>query len=219
MFYAWTTDQILSTWALWGHEKFAQCQWLPLQDPKWLSMTCQIKDSIGPSGRWVLILIVAWWHHMASEIWVNFGSGNGSLPDGTKPLPEPMLTNDQRGVVAFTWWEFHRKHLRYLSLKWVWNFLIWDCSQIPGANELKLMRQTELHSTDNFIEWIFAALHPMNYAEGETKQMLSQSHDELKDPMRTTGLKQPFTAESLIAWSGHVTGCYCCEKANPQPER
>ena len=23
--------------------------------------------------------------------WVNIGSGNGVLPDGTKPLPEPML--------------------------------------------------------------------------------------------------------------------------------
>ena len=23
---------------------------------------------------------------------VNFGSGNGLLPDGNKPLPEPMLT-------------------------------------------------------------------------------------------------------------------------------
>ena len=29
---------------------------------------------------------------MATEIWVNIGSGNGLLPDGTKPLPEPMLT-------------------------------------------------------------------------------------------------------------------------------
>ena len=29
------------------------------------------------------------WHHMAS--WVNIGSGNGLLPDGTKPLPGPML--------------------------------------------------------------------------------------------------------------------------------
>ena len=27
------------------------------------------------------------------QIWVNIGSGNGLLPDGTKPLPEPMLTN------------------------------------------------------------------------------------------------------------------------------
>ena len=35
------------------------------------------------------------WHHMATEIWVNIGSGNGLLPDGTKPLPEPMLTDHQ----------------------------------------------------------------------------------------------------------------------------
>ena len=34
---------------------------------------------------------------------VNNGSGNGLLPDSTKSLPEPMLTNDQWGVVAFTW--------------------------------------------------------------------------------------------------------------------
>ena len=29
---------------------------------------------------------------MAAGIQVNIGSGNGLLPDGTKPLPEPMLT-------------------------------------------------------------------------------------------------------------------------------
>ena len=29
---------------------------------------------------------------MATEILVNFGSGNVLLPGGTKPLPEPMLT-------------------------------------------------------------------------------------------------------------------------------
>ena len=29
---------------------------------------------------------------MAAGIYVNIGSGNGSLPGGTKPLPEPMLT-------------------------------------------------------------------------------------------------------------------------------
>ena len=47
------------------------------------SPTC-IKHSFDP-------LIVAWWHHMATEIWVNIVSGNGLLPGGTKPLPEPML--------------------------------------------------------------------------------------------------------------------------------
>ena len=30
---------------------------------------------------------------MATGIWVNIGSGNGLWPDGTKPLPEPMLTD------------------------------------------------------------------------------------------------------------------------------
>ena len=30
---------------------------------------------------------------VVTEIGVNIGSGNGLLPDGTKPLPEPMLTD------------------------------------------------------------------------------------------------------------------------------
>ena len=34
-------------------------------------------------------------------IWVNIGSGNGLLPDGTKPLPEPMLTCHQLSFVTF----------------------------------------------------------------------------------------------------------------------
>ena len=29
---------------------------------------------------------------MDTQIYVNTGSGNGLLPDGTKPLPEPTLT-------------------------------------------------------------------------------------------------------------------------------
>ena len=31
----------------------------------------------------------------------NSGLGNGLMPDGTKPLPEPVLTNHQYGLVAF----------------------------------------------------------------------------------------------------------------------
>ena len=34
---------------------------------------------------------------MATGIWVNIGSGNGWLPDGTKPLPEPMLDLSSEG--------------------------------------------------------------------------------------------------------------------------
>ena len=32
------------------------------------------------------------WRQMVAEIWVNIGSGNSLLPDGTKPLPESMLS-------------------------------------------------------------------------------------------------------------------------------
>ena len=43
---------------------------------------------------------------MATQIWVNTGSGNGSFPDGTKPLPESVFTNYQWGIVAFNWREY-----------------------------------------------------------------------------------------------------------------
>ena len=52
-------------------------------------------------------LIVAWWQQMATEIWVNIGSGNGLLPDGTKPLPEPVLTDHQWSPVTFILGQFH----------------------------------------------------------------------------------------------------------------
>ena len=35
--------------------------------------------------------IVAQWYHMATNTWINIGTGKGMLPDGTKPLLEPML--------------------------------------------------------------------------------------------------------------------------------
>ena len=38
---------------------------------------------------------------MATENWVNIASGNGLVTDGTKPLPEPMLTDHQRSPVKF----------------------------------------------------------------------------------------------------------------------
>ena len=83
------------------------------------------RKSVSPCGvmrpRWVLarkILSVSWPFYSGlneltncglvtpysdiSEIWVNIGSCNGLLPDGTKPLPVLMLTNHQWCLVAFT---------------------------------------------------------------------------------------------------------------------
>ena len=39
---------------------------------------------------------------MATEIWVNIGSGNGLWPDSTKPLPEQMLTYYQSDPMTTT---------------------------------------------------------------------------------------------------------------------
>ena len=52
---------------------------------------------------------------MATEFLVNIGSGNGLLPDGTKPLSEPMLTYHQSGRVAFIWGHFHKRYLSHQS--------------------------------------------------------------------------------------------------------
>ena len=61
-------------------------------------------------------LIGAKLRHMATEIWVNIGSGNGLLPDFTKPLPETMLTDHQWNPVTFILGQFHKRCLNNQSL-------------------------------------------------------------------------------------------------------
>ena len=49
------------------------------------------------------------------------------MPDCTKPLPEPMLTNHQLSPVVFTWGWFHWECWRYQSLEYVakhYNYVI-----------------------------------------------------------------------------------------------
>ena len=40
------------------------------------------------------------------------------MPEGTKPLPEPVLTYYKYGPVAMTQGLFHNKYLSYQLLKW-----------------------------------------------------------------------------------------------------
>ena len=72
---------------------------------------------------------------MATEIWVNIGSGNGLLPYGTKPLPEPMLLDHQ----------WSPSHIREISQEMPQPLITKMClkitylnfhSNLPGANEL-----------------------------------------------------------------------------------
>ena len=71
-----------------------------------------------------------------AKILVNIGSGNGLLPDGTKPLPEPMFTIRQWCFVEFPWGQFCSNCPRYLfdrSFK-ITNFTVQP--YLPEANEL-----------------------------------------------------------------------------------
>ena len=49
-----------------------------------------------PASKLTRGLVMAYGENM-----VNDGSGNDLLPDGTQPLPEPMLTNHPWGLMAF----------------------------------------------------------------------------------------------------------------------
>ena len=76
---------------------------------------------------------------MVMEIWVNSGLGNGLLPDGTKPLPEPMLTYHQQGPVTFIRGWFHNTYFSDESVKLAWKLLIKDFIKISqGTMSFKL---------------------------------------------------------------------------------
>ena len=61
---------------------------------------------------------------MVTQIWVNIGSGNGLLPDGTKPLPEPMfIVYHQWGLLTITSGLFPKRDLSHQSLKLAENYL------------------------------------------------------------------------------------------------
>ena len=50
---------------------------------------------------------------MVKQIWVDIGSGDALLPDGTKPLPQPMLAYYQQGSVALPKTYFTERVQRY----------------------------------------------------------------------------------------------------------
>ena len=87
---------------------------------------------------------------MATTICVNTGSGNGLLPDGTKPLPEPMLTDHQWSPMTFILGQFHTRCLNRQSLKIRLKFSCLKFNlNFRGANELKLL--LEYHDHDPII--------------------------------------------------------------------
>ena len=64
---------------------------------------------------------------MATSIWFSIGSCNGFLPDGTTPLPEPVLTYHQWDPLPFFPVEVN---LNTQDMICVWNLHIWNHSCI-----------------------------------------------------------------------------------------
>ena len=78
------------------------------------------------------------------SIWVNIGLGNGLLPDGTKPLPEPMLAR----LLAKPGNKTAAPSLPdpNVPMVWVWNLQILRLQlHLPGA------RCSEIKSTSYFL--------------------------------------------------------------------
>ena len=76
----------------------------PLSEPMMVRL---LKHICITRPKWVNSLATTdaiWW----LRIWVNVGSGNGSLLDGTKPSPEPILTYHQLSPLVITWGNFTR---------------------------------------------------------------------------------------------------------------
>ena len=78
---------------------------------------------------------------MVIEIWVNIGSGNALLPDGTKPLPEPMLIYIN-GVL----WHSPENNFSKVLITCISNMCLEITHlkllpQIPGTNELNVVQE------------------------------------------------------------------------------
>ena len=118
---------------------------------------------------------------MATEIWVNIDSGNGLLPDSSKPLPEPMSTDHQlkssdihiRAISeGMSQPSITNVNLKITCLKFH--------SNLPGANELILEFSFQI--------FLWARMDP------------SLAHCSLVTPNVVSDLGQHWIQWWLIAW-------------------
>ena len=79
-------------------------QWLldkKMKNALLLGWGCRVVWHGTPNTKWqngyqhAIIIFITHYGLETPYVWVNIGSGNGLLPDGIKPLPEPMLTYHQ----------------------------------------------------------------------------------------------------------------------------
>ena len=91
------------------------------------------------------------------QIWVNIGSGNGLLPDGTKPLPEPMLTCHQWSFVFSLYNSFTGSAWDISSWYKFENYNFEITATFPRANELNLITHSWNCFTGSVLTKVFWA--------------------------------------------------------------
>ena len=96
-------------------------------------------DRLRTFTLWKVKIIVAYRHHMVTYICVNIGLDNGLVPDGTNPLPEPMLTCHHKCSVTLIWEQFH-KCLWTKCIHKVYPYItpLKSIPHLPGVNELRV---------------------------------------------------------------------------------
>ena len=91
-------------------------------------------------------------------MWVNIGSGNGLLPDGTKPLPESVLTYHQRCSVAVTWESNDPATIVNDKFE---NYFLNLLPHLPGVNELMVWNMWQMcifQGLQSLGAWIMALI-------------------------------------------------------------
>ena len=129
-----------------------------------------------------------------TEIWVKICSGNGLLPDSTKPKPEQMLTYHQWRLVTITWMQYHEGYLSHQLLKLAWELIFKNFIQISQGNmlmniqivsELSSAYDNVMHYTNGLVKDRYCSLALLHYRQTSniscTKyQNLNVSHVVLK---------------------------------------
>ena len=96
---------------------------------------------------------------MLTYIWVNTGSGNGLLPDGSKSSPELMFTNHQWALLTFTGGQFRRNCSKYPFLIRVWRLSYFKITAASSRGKwvkgIGIKSKTLIMSWSQFHEWIF----------------------------------------------------------------
>ena len=129
----------------------------------------------------------------ATLMWVNTGSGNGLLPDGIKPLPEPMLTYHQSSKMLCV------IHLRAVSQEKLLNLI-----RSMSSDNTLLNLLPHIPGTNEFIGYLVAPLatmcSPSSTGAWGTRSR-SKSPSVITSPLSVTG--------RTSFW---MKGCSICNK-------